>query len=84
MDKLLSNVSVGVIYDLEGSRSGDLVYLQWTEGEKVVRGELFGVRLDNIRNDNIDVFEAGLPEDNLELTVFNLYKTDKLLKQYGN
>ncbi len=79
-----SNVSVGVIYDLEGSRSGDLVYLQWAEGEKVVRGELFGVRLDNIRNDNIDVFEAGLPEESLELVVFNVYKTDKLLKQYGN
>ncbi len=80
-----SNISVGVIYDLEGSRSGDLVYLQWREcyalgGSKTIRGELFGVKETPPR----DHLEAGLPEDNLELTVFNLYKTDKLLKQYGN
>ena len=75
-----SNVSVGVIYDFEGDRSGDVVYLQWTEGDKVVRGELFGVKETPPR----DRLEAWLPEDNLDLTVFNLYKTDKLLKQYGN
>jgi len=79
MNNLLSNVSVGVIYDLNGSRSGDIVYLSWAEGEKVVRGELFGVRSGGVR----DCMEAGLPEDTLELVVYNVYKVDKLLKS-GN
>lgn len=75
----LSDTSVGVIYDLEGDRSGDVVYLQWTEGDKVVRGEVFGVRdTPRIR----DYLEAGLPDDDLELVVYNVYRVNKLLK-YG-
>lgn len=68
-----SNVSVGVIYDLEGDRSGDVVYLQWPEGDKVVRGELFGVKETPPR----DRMEAGLPDEDLELVVFNVYKLIK-------
>ncbi len=39
----LSDISVGVIYDLEGDRSTDLVYFSWLDDNGfLVEGEIWG------------------------------------------
>ena len=79
----LSDVSVGVIYDLEGSRNDDLVYLQWLdENSFLIRGEIFGVKAMELGSDlRPEVFKEGLVEEGLELVVCNIFNVDKLIKR---